>query len=98
MGQGIFITGTDTGVGKTTITCALATKLRAQGKNIGVMKPFLTGAKSRPNDVDRLIHAAQVSDPLEIVNPYKCNLRKTYRIIKKVLTAKVKRKFICLNY
>ena len=70
MGQGIFITGTDTGVGKTTITCALATKLRAQGKNICVMKPFLTGAKSRPNDVDRLIHAAQVSDPLEIVNPY----------------------------
>ena len=70
MSQGLFITGTDTGVGKTAVTCALAVELRRQGHNVGVMKPILTGASAHPNDVDRLIRATQVSDPLELVNPY----------------------------
>jgi dethiobiotin synthetase len=40
---GIFITGTDTGVGKTFVTCALARGLRAEGVDVGVMKPIETG-------------------------------------------------------
>ena len=70
MGQGLFITGTDTGVGKTAVACALATKLRSQGYDVGVMKPIITGASARPNDVDRLIDAAKSSDHRDMVSPY----------------------------
>ena len=41
--KGIFITGTDTGVGKTVITAALAWTLIQAGKTVGVMKPVETG-------------------------------------------------------
>ena len=52
------------------MACALATKLRSQGHDVGVMKPVLTGANTRPNDIDRLMHAAKVSDPRHLVSPY----------------------------
>lgn len=39
----VFITGTDTGVGKTLIAAALGRRLRERGLNIGVSKPILTG-------------------------------------------------------
>jgi dethiobiotin synthetase len=42
--RGIFITGTDTGVGKSAVAAAVAAALRAQGVNAGVMKPIQTGA------------------------------------------------------
>ena len=40
---GIFITGTDTGVGKTVVAAGLAMVLRERGINVGVMKPVATG-------------------------------------------------------
>ena len=43
MNYGIFITGTDTGVGKTLVTAALAVYLKKRGLNVGVMKPIETG-------------------------------------------------------
>lgn len=42
--KGIFITGTDTGVGKTVITAALALSLKRSGLNVGVMKPIQSGS------------------------------------------------------
>nr|MBP9734018.1 AAA family ATPase [Candidatus Omnitrophota bacterium] len=42
--KGIFVTGTDTAVGKTVVAGALAGLLRAQGVDAGVMKPFASGA------------------------------------------------------
>ena len=44
-GKGIFITGTDTGVGKTIVASALARLLRDQGVNVGVMKPVTSGCR-----------------------------------------------------
>jgi len=41
--KGIFITGTDTGVGKTIVAAALARLLVNKGINVGVMKPVTTG-------------------------------------------------------
>jgi dethiobiotin synthetase len=41
--RGIFVTGTDTGVGKTVVTAALALSLRARGHDVGVLKPVQTG-------------------------------------------------------
>lgn len=41
--KGLFVTGTDTGVGKTIITCGLAAVLKEKGMDVGVFKPFLSG-------------------------------------------------------
>lgn len=43
MKPGIFVTGTDTGVGKTVVSAGLALALRARGLKVGVMKPVATG-------------------------------------------------------
>ena len=44
--QGLFITGTDTGVGKTVVTAAILAWLQHRGKKVGVMKPIETGVDS----------------------------------------------------
>lgn len=65
--RGVFITGTDSGVGKTVVAAGLAAALRAQGWDVGVMKPVQTG--ERPGDAAFLGQAAGVGDPLELINP-----------------------------
>ena len=42
---GLFITGTDTGVGKTRLTAALARRLRSEGHRVGIYKPVCSGAE-----------------------------------------------------
>lgn len=66
-GRGIFVTGTNTGIGKTVVTGGLAAVLRARGINVGVMKPIQTG--ERPGDAAFLRRAAGVTDPIELINP-----------------------------
>ncbi len=51
-GKGIFITGTDTGVGKSVVAAVLARLLHLRGVNVGVMKPVTSGARE---EEDRLI-------------------------------------------
>lgn len=71
--RGCFITGTDTGVGKTLVTAALALSLRQRGCNVGVMKPVETGcAQANPETSDRkrLQNAAASRDPIEHITPY----------------------------
>jgi dethiobiotin synthetase len=72
--KSLFVTGADTGVGKTVFTCALAHALRLAGINVGVMKPFATGlpraGQYKSEDVELLIKSSSVSDPQELVNPY----------------------------
>jgi dethiobiotin synthetase len=67
---GLFVTGTDTGVGKTVVACALARALRARGQDPGVMKPVETGVgPAGPLDALALREAAGVRDSLEEVCP-----------------------------
>jgi dethiobiotin synthetase len=70
---GIFITGTDTGVGKTFIAGALARQLRSEGVDVGVMKPIETGCGSKliPADAVYLKKMAKVNDALESIVPYR---------------------------
>ncbi|MEK7702451.1 MAG: dethiobiotin synthase [Nitrospirota bacterium] len=70
--KGIFITGTDTGVGKTMIAGALARMLQSRGINVGVMKPIETGCGKRviPKDAVYLKKAAKVDDAFFEVAPY----------------------------
>ena len=68
-----FITATDTGVGKTTITAALAASIKKSGIDVGIMKPVATGVLQKTgfksSDVSILYHAAQVTDPENEINP-----------------------------
>ena len=71
---GIFITGTDTGVGKTVATAALGLALRARGVDVGVMKPIETGAplvgeRRIGEDAVVLRRLLAPDDPIEDVNP-----------------------------
>jgi dethiobiotin synthetase len=73
--KGIFITGTDTGVGKTIVAAAIARYLRNQGANVGVFKPVTSGAlESGENlvseDAELLRWAAQCIAPATDVSPY----------------------------
>lgn len=75
MGRGLFIAGTDTGVGKTFVAGALATLLRARGIDVGVMKPAETGCIRRdgrlyPQDALYLKEKAGSADPVEEICPY----------------------------
>ncbi len=66
--RGLFITGTDTGVGKTAVTAALAVWYRAQGMDVGVMKPIATGGVPSL-DARLLAQASGVRDPMALINP-----------------------------
>ncbi|MBI3323500.1 MAG: adenosylmethionine--8-amino-7-oxononanoate transaminase [Candidatus Omnitrophica bacterium] len=76
MRSGLFVTGTDTGVGKTVVTAALARALRRRGVDVGVMKPVATGCRRRngtlhSGDAERLLRASGASDSLDLVCPYR---------------------------
>ena len=67
----LFVTGTDTGVGKTFVACALALAFRAAGHRVGVMKPVETGVVDQPEDALRLAAAAGDRAPLDEICPYR---------------------------
>lgn len=72
--KGLFITGTDTGVGKTIVACALAAELVRRGMHIAVWKPAETGWDSsagETSDAARLRRAARSTAPLEEICPYR---------------------------
>lgn len=74
--RGFFITGTDTGVGKTFVTAGIAAVLKEKGVDVGVMKPVETGCAEKggelePQDALYLKNAAGVSDELDLINPYR---------------------------
>jgi dethiobiotin synthetase len=71
MARGFFVTGTDTGVGKTVVACALVRELRRAGFDVGVMKPAETGVGAEgPQDAIALRDAAGVDDPLAEICPF----------------------------
>lgn len=51
MSRGLFVTGTDTGVGKTIVAATLARVLRLRGVNVGVMKPVTSGCVERNGEL-----------------------------------------------
>ncbi|MBN1833976.1 MAG: dethiobiotin synthase [Deltaproteobacteria bacterium] len=75
MGKGLFITGTDTGVGKTLVSVGLITLFKERGIRVGVMKPAESGCRREegrliPEDAIMLKNAAESQDDLDMINPY----------------------------
>lgn len=60
--NGLFFTGTDTGVGKTTVMAEVARELRRQGRPVRVSKPVATGGELVSADTRLLGEAADCSD------------------------------------
>jgi len=76
MGEGVFITGTDTGVGKTIVTAGLVSLFIDEGLDVGVMKPIETGCPKRngrliPRDAALLKAVSGSKDSLSLINPYR---------------------------
>ncbi len=73
--KGLFVAGTDTGVGKTLVATLLLQAFNAQGWRTAAMKPVAAGARRRGSvwindDVGQLRAAASVRSPRAVVNPY----------------------------
>lgn len=51
MNRGVFVTGTDTGVGKTIVSATLARLLRMNGIDVGVMKPVTSGCREEEGEL-----------------------------------------------
>jgi len=72
--KGFFITGTDTGVGKTVVTAGLLSLYRKRGLNVGVMKPIETGvdpecSSAANSDAKFLTEIAQSADAPSLICP-----------------------------
>lgn len=75
MAKGHFITGTDTGVGKTLISCALLHVYAQRGLRTAALKPIASGALLTPEglrneDALALQAVASVKLPYQLINPY----------------------------
>ncbi len=74
--KGFFITGTDTGVGKTFVAAGLIRAMKDHGLNVCPMKPAETGCSVSkgqlvPEDTVTLMKASGVDEPMDVINPYR---------------------------
>ncbi|HEX3034564.1 MAG TPA: dethiobiotin synthase [Thermodesulfobacteriota bacterium] len=70
--KGIFVIGTDTGVGKTVVSAALAWTLKQSGKKVAVMKPVQTGTGlGGLMDIEFVQKVIETNYPLDEVCPYR---------------------------
>ncbi len=79
MSRGIFITATDTGVGKTIISCMIVRALILKGYKTAVMKPFETGCLKQGNELlpfDGMFlrEIANIDEPIDIITPLRFEL------------------------
>lgn len=84
MKKGIFITGTDTGVGKTIVSAILVRSLLKEGLRVGVMKPIETGCLRVKDDVGKeILHpsdgfflkmVASLDESLDLITPIRFEL------------------------
>jgi dethiobiotin synthetase len=79
MAKGIFITATDTGVGKTIAAAAIIRALKGRGIKVGAMKPIETGCMRRdgvlvPSDGKFLKKSSGMDDPLDLITPVRFEL------------------------
>ncbi|HZK82879.1 MAG TPA: dethiobiotin synthase, partial [Humisphaera sp.] len=76
---GLFVTATDTEVGKTVIAAAIGNWFRRRGFRVGVCKPVATGCKHVreglvSEDAELLAHCANAAAPLDVICPQRFSL------------------------
>ncbi len=103
MNKGIFITGTDTGVGKTFVACGLIRAMKEKGLNVCPMKPVESGCRSVrgelvPSDANKLIKASSVDEPLDLINPYRLKHPLAPSVAAEIEGVKIDKKKILSSY
>ncbi|MEW5947170.1 MAG: dethiobiotin synthase [bacterium] len=99
---GVFVTGTDTGVGKTLVASAIARFLLGRGVNVGVMKPVLTGVppEDPTSDISVMIRLSGCATPAGLavafshdqpVSPYSASLVSDFRFNAAAVAAALER-------
>lgn len=73
--KGIFVTGTDTGIGKTFVSCAIIQAMQQSGKSVAAMKPVASGCEMlqgqwQNDDALALMQVCDSSLDYALVNPY----------------------------
>ena len=107
MNNSFFITGTDTHIGKTEITCALIQFFKKKGYLTIGMKPVAAGTEIIDNkvinsDVHKFLSINSISQPVEIINPYSFDQPiaphiASNSISNEILFSKIKENFILLQ-
>jgi dethiobiotin synthetase len=72
--RGVFVTATDTDVGKTVVACAIAATLAARGERVATFKPAVTGLAELEGELpdhELLRRSADSPQPAEAVSPYR---------------------------
>lgn len=74
--KGIFVTATDTGVGKTLVSCGIIHALRRTGQRVAGMKPVASGCEQTSDglvseDASLLATTSGLGAPIDLVNPYR---------------------------
>jgi len=64
--RAVFITGTDTEIGKTVVSAAIIHTLQEKNISCGVMKPIQCGG----DDIQILKEVSQINEPPSLINPY----------------------------
>ncbi len=103
MKKGIFITGTDTGVGKTFVACGLIRAMKEKGINVCPMKPVESGCRLArgelvPSDTRKLIKASGVNEPIDLINPYRLKNPLAPSVAAELEGIKINKKKICSAY
>jgi dethiobiotin synthetase len=75
LNESVFITGTDTGIGKTVVACLLAAAWAHDGETVAVMKPVASGCERvggrlRNADAVALMAVSNVTADYDLVNPF----------------------------
>ena len=107
MNNSFFITGTDTHIGKTEITCALIELFKKKGYLTMGMKPVAAGKELISNqiinsDVHKFLSINSIRKPLEIINPYSFDQAIAPHIASisrsnEILFSKIKENFLLLQ-
>ncbi len=74
--RGVFVTGTDTGVGKSVVAAAICAALAARGERVAAFKPAVSGLDEEPgefgHDHELLASVASAGQSAEEVAPWRC--------------------------
>ncbi len=103
MNKGIFITGTDTGVGKTFVAAGLIQAMKDQGLSVCPLKPVESGCRRSngeliPADALRLLAVSGLNESVDTVNPYRLEHPLAPAVAAKIEGVRINRKKIISAY
>jgi dethiobiotin synthetase len=103
MGKGVFITGTDTGVGKTFVAVKLIEAMKNKGLKVCPMKPVESGCRIRkdrliPEDTVKMLKASGLKESIDVVNPYRLRHPLAPSIAAEIEGVRINKKKIFLAY